>query len=151
MSMGINQLLALLYLGKDAICYFSPTWESRWIILHLLESKKTTSQIWLQHPKFDHFFDWQHKTRKPEYSEPIDGPRSSLNKLWVVLCRYWFTTNKQNRVSKGFYDKFLAECSPGTKDWTFLLKLRNRLPIFMKMTSDYCITQIISISSNNKT
>jgi 5-formyltetrahydrofolate cyclo-ligase len=60
-------------------------------------------------------------------------------------------TNKVNGYGKGFYDKFLAECSPARLD--FLFEAEELITDSYKddIQVDYCITQIIFTNSNNNT
>jgi 5-formyltetrahydrofolate cyclo-ligase len=66
------------------------------------------------------------KIKKNEHNipEPVDGI-PSFHKIEVVFVPLLAYDKQGQRVGTGFYDKFLAECSPATVKIDFLLKLKN--------------------------
>jgi 5-formyltetrahydrofolate cyclo-ligase len=68
------------------------------------------------------------KKNKHNIPEPVDGIEVPSHKIEVVFVPLLAYDKQGQRVGygKGFYDKFLAECSPATVKIDFLfLKLKN--------------------------
>ena len=126
-SMAIaNQLLALPIWGKTYFHIFLPITEHKEVdtelVLHLLSGKDKEiiiSKADFETRKMTHFLLTDNtRIKKNEYNipEPVDGIEVPSNKIEVVFIPLLAFDKKGHRVGygKGFYDRFLAECSPET-------------------------------------
>jgi 5-formyltetrahydrofolate cyclo-ligase len=121
-----NQLLMLPIWTKTYFHIFLPIAEKKEVdtelILHLLSGKDkeiVVSKTDFNSIKMAHFLLTDNtKIQKNEYNipEPIDGIEVSINRLQVVFVPLLAYDNQGHRVGygKGFYDKFLGECSSET-------------------------------------
>jgi 5-formyltetrahydrofolate cyclo-ligase len=86
------------------------------------------------------------KIKKNEHNipEPVDGIEVPSHKIEVVFVPLLALTNKVN-VWVGFYDKFLAECSPATVKIDFFFEAEELITDSYKddIQVDYCITHNI--------
>ena len=127
MSLAIaNKILILPIWEKSYFHIFLPIEEQNEVntefILHLLSGKD--KEIIISKSNFEtremtHFLLTDNtKIKKNEYNipEPIDGIEVSVKKIEVVFVPLLVFDKLGNRVGygKGFYDKFLSECKPGT-------------------------------------
>ena len=127
MSLAIaNKILILPIWEKSYFHIFLPIEEQNEVntefILHLLSGKD--KEIIISKSDFEtremtHFLLTDNtKIKKNEYNipEPIDGIEVSVKKIEVVFVPLLVFDKLGNRVGygKGFYDKFLSECKPGT-------------------------------------
>lgn len=121
-----NQLLMLPIWTKTYFHIFLHIAEQKEVdtelILHLLSGKDkeiVVSKTDFNSIKMAHFLLTDNtKIQKNEYNipEPVDGIEVSINKLQVVFVPLLAYDNQGHRVGygKGFYDKFLGECSSET-------------------------------------
>ena len=121
-----NQLLQLPVWEQTYFHIFLPIVEHKEVdtefILHLLSGKDkeiVVSGCDFGTLKMTHFLLTDNtKFRKNKYniSEPVDGLEVPSNKIDVVFVPLLAFDKTGNRVGygKGFYDKFLLECKPGT-------------------------------------
>ena len=127
MSMAIaNQLLALPIWEKKYFHIFLPITEQKEVdtelILHLLSGKDKEiliSKADFETRKMTHFLLTDNtKIKKNEYNipEPVDGIEVPSNKIEVVFIPLLAYDKQGHRVGygKGFYDRFLRECTPET-------------------------------------
>jgi 5-formyltetrahydrofolate cyclo-ligase len=127
MSLAIaNQLLALPIWDKTYFHVFLPITEQKEVdtelILHLLSGKDKEiiiSKADFETRKMTHFLLTDNtKIKKNDYHipEPIDGIEVPSNKIEVVFIPLLAYDKQGHRVGygKGFYDRFLGECSPET-------------------------------------
>ncbi|WP_339919143.1 5-formyltetrahydrofolate cyclo-ligase [uncultured Flavobacterium sp.] len=127
MSMAIaNQLLALPIWEKTYFHIFLPITEQKEVdtelILHLLSGKDKEiliSKADFETRKMTHFLLTDNtKIKKNEYNipEPVDGIEVPSNKIEVVFIPLLAYDKQGHRVGygKGFYDRFLRECTPET-------------------------------------
>ncbi len=127
MSLAIaNSVLALDIWDKTYFHVFLPIEEQKEVntefLLHLLSGKD--KEIVISKADFDtrkmtHFLLTDNtKIKKNEYNipEPMDGIEVPSSKIQVVFVPLLAFDTKGNRVGygKGFYDQFLAECTPET-------------------------------------
>ncbi|PKH66625.1 5-formyltetrahydrofolate cyclo-ligase [Flavobacterium sp. ALD4] len=127
MSLAITNLLLTLPIWEKRYFHiFLPITEQKEVdtelILHLLSGKD--KEIIISKADFDsrkmtHFLLTDNtKIKKNEYNipEPVDGIEVPSNKIEVVFVPLLAYDKQAHRVGygKGFYDKFLGECSPGT-------------------------------------
>ena len=125
-----NEVLSLPIWEKTYFHVFLPIEEQKEVnteyLLHLLSGKDKEiciSKSDFETRKMTHFLLTDNtKIKKNEYNipEPVDGPEASgevpSNKLEVVFVPLLAYDKNGNRVGygKGFYDKFLAECTQNT-------------------------------------
>jgi 5-formyltetrahydrofolate cyclo-ligase len=127
MSLAIaNKVLALPIWEKTYFHIFLPITEQKEVntefILHILSGKDkevVISKSDFSTREMTHFLLTENtKIKKNEYHipEPIDGLEVPTSKIEVVFVPLLAFDKKGNRVGygKGFYDKFLAQCSPET-------------------------------------
>jgi 5-formyltetrahydrofolate cyclo-ligase len=127
MSLAIaNSVLAIDIWNKTYFHVFLPIEEQKEVntefLLHLLSGKD--KEIVISKADFDtrkmtHFLLTDNtKIKKNEYNipEPMDGIEVPSSKIQVVFVPLLAFDTKGNRVGygKGFYDQFLAECTPET-------------------------------------
>jgi 5-formyltetrahydrofolate cyclo-ligase len=127
MSLAIaNKVLTLPIWEKTYFHIFLPITEHNEVntefILHLLSGKD--KEIIISKSDFEtremtHFLLTDNtKIKKNKYNipEPVDGLEVPSSKIEVVFVPLLAFDKKGHRVGygKGFYDKFLAECSPET-------------------------------------
>ena len=127
MSLAIaNSVLALDIWNKTYFHVFLPIEEQKEVntefLLHLLSGKD--KEIVISKADFDtrkmtHYLLTDNtKIKKNEYNipEPMDGIEVPSSKIQVVFVPLLAFDTKGNRVGygKGFYDQFLAECTPET-------------------------------------
>lgn len=127
MSLAIaNSVLALDIWDKTYFHVFLPIEEQKEVntefLLHLLSGKD--KEIVISKTDFDtrkmtHYLLTDNtKIKKNEYNipEPMDGIEVPSSKIQVVFVPLLAFDTKGNRVGygKGFYDQFLAECTPET-------------------------------------
>lgn len=121
-----NKVLTLPIWEKNYFHIFLPITEQKEVntefILHLLSGKD--KEIIISKSDFEtramtHFLLTDNtKIKKNEYNipEPVDGlevPTSKIEVVFVPLLAF-DTTGHRAGYGKGFYDKFLMECKPGT-------------------------------------
>ena len=121
-----NALLPLPIWDKTYFHLFLPITEQKEIdtefILHLLSGKDkeiVISKSDFATREMTHFLLTDNtRIQKNEYNipEPVDGIEVPTIKIDVVFVPLLAYDKKGNRVGygKGFYDKFLSECNPGT-------------------------------------
>jgi 5-formyltetrahydrofolate cyclo-ligase len=121
-----NRLLTLPIWDKNHFHIFLPIVEQHEInteyILHLLSGKdKNTiiSKSDFETRSMQHFLLTDNtKIRKNQYNipEPVDGIEVPDSKIEVVFVPLLAFDKHGNRIGygKGFYDKFLFQCNPGT-------------------------------------
>jgi 5-formyltetrahydrofolate cyclo-ligase len=127
MSLAIaNCVLALDIWDKTYFHVFLPIEEQKEVdtefLLHLLSGKDkeiVISKADFTTRKMTHFLLTDNtKIKKNEYNipEPMDGIEVPSPKIQVVFVPLLAFDTKGNRVGygKGFYDQFLAECTPET-------------------------------------
>lgn len=127
MSLAIaNSLLALDIWDKTYFHIFLPIEEQKEVntefLLHLLSGKDkeiVISKADFATRKMTHSLLTDNtKIKKNEYNipEPMDGIEVPSSKIQVVFVPLLAFDTKGNRVGygKGFYDQFLAECTPET-------------------------------------
>jgi 5-formyltetrahydrofolate cyclo-ligase len=127
MSLAIaNKVLALPIWEKTYFHIFLPITAQKEVntefILHILSGKDkevVISKSDFSTREMTHFLLTENtKIKKNEYHipEPIDGLEVPISKIEVVFVPLLAFDKKGNRVGygKGFYDKFLAQCSPET-------------------------------------
>lgn len=121
-----NNLIQMQIWDKSYFHVFLPIEEQKEInteyILHLLSGKD--KEILISKSDFEsremtHFLLTDNtKIRKNEYNipEPVDGIEVPATKIEVVFVPLLSFDIFGNRIGygKGFYDKFLLECKPGT-------------------------------------
>jgi 5-formyltetrahydrofolate cyclo-ligase len=127
MSLAIaNSVLALDIWNKTYFHVFLPIEEQKEVntefLLHLLSGKD--KEIVISKTDFDtrkmthSLLTDNTKIKKNEYNipEPMDGIEVPSSKIQVVFVPLLAFDTKGNRVGygKGFYDQFLAECTPET-------------------------------------
>ena len=127
MSLAIaNSVLAIDIWDKTYFHVFLPIEEQKEVntefLLHLLSGKD--KEIVISKTDFDtrkmtHYLLTDNtKIKKNEYNipEPMDGIEVPSSKIQVVFVPLLAFDTKGNRVGygKGFYDQFLAECTPET-------------------------------------
>ena len=127
MSLAIaNKVLTLPIWEKAYFHIFLPITEQKEVntefLLHLLSGKD--KEIVISKADFDtrkmtHYLLTDNtKIKKNEYNipEPMDGIEVPSSKIQVVFVPLLAFDTKGNRVGygKGFYDQFLAECTPET-------------------------------------
>ena len=127
MSLAIaNSVLVLDIWNKTYFHVFLPIEEQKEVntefLLHLLSGKDkeiVISKADFTTRKMTHFLLTDNtKIKKNEYNipEPMDGIEVPSSKIQVVFVPLLAFDTKGNRVGygKGFYDQFLAECTPET-------------------------------------
>ena len=127
MSLAIaNSVLAIDIWNKTYFHVFLPIEEQKEVntefLLHLLSGKDkeiVISKADFTTRKMTHFLLTDNtKIKKNEYNipEPMDGIEVPSSKIQVVFVPLLAFDTKGNRVGygKGFYDQFLAECTPET-------------------------------------
>jgi 5-formyltetrahydrofolate cyclo-ligase len=127
MSLAIaNSVLELDIWDKTYFHVFLPIEEQKEVntefLLHLLSGKDkeiVISKTDFTTRKMTHFLLTDNtKIKKNEYNipEPMDGIEVPSSKIQVVFVPLLAFDTKGNRVGygKGFYDQFLAECTPET-------------------------------------
>jgi 5-formyltetrahydrofolate cyclo-ligase len=127
MSLAIaNSVLALDIWNKTYFHVFLPIEEQKEVntefLLHLLSGKDkeiVISKADFTTRKMTHYLLTDNtKIKKNEYNipEPMDGIEVPSSKIQVVFVPLLAFDTKGNRVGygKGFYDQFLAECTPET-------------------------------------
>ncbi len=125
MSLAIaNKLLDLPIWDKTYFHIFLPIIENKEVdtefILHLLSGKDKeiiVSKSDFASRKMTHYLltdNTRIKKNKYNIPEPVNGIEVPSNKIEVVFVPLLTFDKKGHRVGygKGFYDKFLAECSP---------------------------------------
>ncbi len=156
MSLAIaNGVLALDIWDKTYFHIFLPIQEQKEVntefLLHLLSGKDkeiVISKSDFVTRKMTHFLLTDNtKIKKNEYNipEPVDGIEVPSTKIEVVFVPLLAFDMKGNRVGygKGFYDQFLAECSPETIKigLSFFEAVTFIADVFEKdIRLDYCIT-----------
>ncbi|WP_291098427.1 MULTISPECIES: 5-formyltetrahydrofolate cyclo-ligase [unclassified Flavobacterium] len=121
-----NKLLTLPIWDKTYFHIFLPITEHKEVntefILHLLSGKDKeiiVSKSDFETRKMTHFLLTDNtKIKKNEYNipEPVDGlevPTSKIDVVFVPLLAF-DKTGHRTGYGKGFYDKFLTECTPET-------------------------------------
>jgi 5-formyltetrahydrofolate cyclo-ligase len=127
MSLAITNLLLTLPIWEKTYFHiFLPITEQKEVdtelILHLLSGKDKEiiiSKADFNSLKMTHFLLTDNtKIKKNEHNipEPVDGIEVPSHKIEVVFVPLLAYDKQGQRVGygKGFYDKFLAECSPAT-------------------------------------
>lgn len=152
-----NKLLTLPIWEKTYFHVFLPITEQKEVntefILHILSGKD--KEVMISKSDFttremSHFLLTENtKIKKNEYNipEPVDGLAVPTNKIDVVFVPLLAFDTKGNRVGygKGFYDKFLAKCSPETiKIGLSLFEAEEKITdVFGNdVKLDYCVTPI---------
>ena len=127
MSLAIaNKVLTLPIWKKTYFHIFLPIMEHKEVntefVLHLLSGKDkeiVVSKSDFETREMTHFLLTDNtKIKKNEYNipEPVDGLEVPTNKIDVVFVPLLAFDKTGHRVGygKGFYDKFLTECTPET-------------------------------------
>jgi 5-formyltetrahydrofolate cyclo-ligase len=121
-----NEILKLPIWEKTYFHIFLPITEHKEVdtefILHILSGKDkeiVVSKSDFETRNMTHFLLTDNtRIQKNEYNipEPIDGLEVPATKIDVVFVPLLAFDKKGHRVGygKGFYDKFLSECKPGT-------------------------------------
>lgn len=150
-----NRLLTLPIWSKNYFHIFLSIVEHKEVdtelILHLLAGKDKEiiiSKADFETRKMTHFLLTDNtKIKKNEYNipEPVDGIEVPTKKIEVVFVPLLAYDKKGNRVGygKGFYDTFLADCTPQTIKigLSFFEAEQNITDIFdSDVQLDYCIT-----------
>ena len=150
-----NKLLLLPVWDKTYFHIFLPITEHKEVnteyILHLLSGKDkeiVISKSDFSSRNMTHFLLTDTtKIKKNEYHipEPVDGLEVPTSKIEVVLVPLLAYDKTGNRVGygKGFYDKFLSECKPGTVKigLSFLEAEEHIADVFEnEVKLDYCVT-----------